>query len=210
MRGLFEKIKNMVRFGRVSNPGSDSGDFPQSQTEYMKKVKDVVYIYPYGMSANAPLDELAIVINVGHEDNAVAISASGKSRPKNLKPGEAVFGNFSKGNIAKFDASGNITITALSNVTVNAPSGAIVNGDTTVNGNATVDGNTTITGDLQVDGNITTDGDIDAGGDITTITGDVTAVNVVGTTGVSAGGKDFATHVHSGVTVGAANTGPPV
>jgi len=191
MKGLFEKIKNMVRFGRVSNPGKDSGDYPQSQVEYMKKPKQPIFIYPYGYSANAPLDQLALVINVGHEDNAVAFSISGPDRNKGLLAGEVATGNQLIGTKIFFDASGNVTITSLGNVTINAPKGTTINGDTTIKGNLSVSD------------------DIDSGNNITAVK-DVQGTNVIGTTGVSAGGTDFSSHVHSGVTTGASNTGPPV
>ena len=73
-----------------------------------------------------------------------------------------------------------------------------VQGDALVTGNATVEGNVSIEGTAHADGNITTDAGIAATDDITS-DGDVVA-----------GGKSLKTHLHSGVTAGAANTGPPV
>lgn len=53
-----------------------------------------------------------------------------------------------------------VTITSLAAVTINAPDGAIINGDATVNGNASVDGDVSATGNLNVTGNGTFGGSI--------------------------------------------------
>lgn len=62
----------------------------------------------------------------------------------------------------------------------------------TAPGGTTINANTTINGTLHVTGNIQCD------------------ATVTGTTDVVGGGKSLKTHVHSGVTAGASNTGAPV
>ena len=61
-----------------------------------------------------------------------------------------------------------------------------------------------VTGALTVNGALVSSSIGTTGGGGATIAGALTAATV------SAGGKDLATHIHSGVTVGAGNTGPPV
>jgi hypothetical protein len=71
-------------------------------------------------------------------------------------------------------------------------------GTTTINGNVNMAGNLAITGDLSVSGNISAGGNVTADG---TVTG---TVDVVG------GGVSLKTHVHTGVTPGGGNSGPPL
>ena len=68
----------------------------------------------------------------------------------------------------------------------------------------------TVTGNLIVNGNLELSGTIE-GASGSTYSGNIhTTGTVTGDTGVVGAGKSLATHVHSGVTVGVADTGPPV
>lgn len=69
---------------------------------------------------------------------------------------------------------------------------------TTIQGNVDMNGDFAITGSLSVTGDISAGGDITSGG---TVTGD---------TDVIGGGVSLKTHVHSGVTPGGGDSGPPL
>lgn len=216
MKKILALLKSLIRFGKITNPGADDRPIPMSQFQYFNKVKDVIVIYPYGFSANAPLDNLAVLMNVGHEDNSVAFPFSGGDRVKNLKPGEVVVGNFVSGSFVKFSQNGDIDIngqndmnvTVTGEVTITAPSGVTINGDLQVNG------------DINSTGNLDVDGTIDGGATITAV-GALAGASIVagGVTGsggtlaatiVTAGSVSLSSHVHTGVTSGGSNTGGPV
>lgn len=119
----------------------------------------------------------------------------------------------------KIKNDGSMTITAPGGLTVNADT--VVNGDTTMNGNLQVNGTIDATGDISSEANVHADGDVSAGGNVeagvdVTAAGDVNATNVnasgtvTAATEVVGGGKSLTTHIHSGVTSGGSNTGPPV
>ncbi len=169
---LLSKLRNIIKYGRVTNIDSDTGQFPQAQYEYFDKVKDVVNVYPYGMNANAPIDTLSLILNVGHEENSVAIPMNTDLRKKGLSSGESVFGNFVVGSYVYFKSNGDIEVISKNEVSVTAPTINIVS-------TTTHDGNVTINGDLQVNGDITSTGTIE------------------GNTVQTSGGIDLDTHVHS-------------
>lgn len=106
MSELIQKLANLIRWGQVTNPSADTTQYPQTQMKYFDKVKDMAILYPYGMSANAPLNNLAVVWNVGHEENSIGTPMSEDNRPKGLKPGESVFGNWVVGTKIKFNSDG--------------------------------------------------------------------------------------------------------
>lgn len=186
---ILTKLKNIIRFAKVTLVGGDDKQFPESQYEYMGKVKDVVVVYPYGMSAKAPVENLAVLLTVGHEENSVSIEMSEGTREKGLKAGEAVFGNWVSGSNIKFLANGDIEVTSNGNVNVTASGTVNVTASSTiVNGNLTVNGNITSSGIIQ---GVTVIGAAVQGGTL------------------SAGGLDMGTHTHGGVETGSASTGPP-
>jgi len=178
---IFKKFANMIRWGRITNIDSDTKQFPQNQYEYFDKVKDMVAVYPYGHHAKAPLNTLCLLVNVGHEENSCAIELSEDIRPKGLKEGEAVFGNFVIGSIIKFHQDRKIEIIAKNDIDVNCEGDVNVTATGDVNVTAT---NVVLNADTEINGDLTVNGDIGATG---TITG-----GAVDTTG----GIDLDTHVH--------------
>lgn len=141
---IIRRIKNMIRWGRVTNIDKDDKQFPQNQYQYFDKVKDIVTIYPYGHHAKAPLNSIALLVNVGHEENSAAIEMSGDERPKGLKAGEAVFGNFVIGSIIKFHQDGKIEIIAKNDIDITCDGEVNINtSKVTINGNLDVTGTIT-------------------------------------------------------------------
>ena len=209
---ILNKIKNILRLGYVTNTTSDSEQFPKSQITTFGDAKDLVVIYPYGFSANAPINTMAIIANVGAGEKEIAFPFSSETRQKNLKSGEVAIGNYVKESIITFlengdikvDSENDLNIEVAANTTINSGGSVTVTApDTTLTTVLTNEGDATINGNLTVAGNI-----INTDGTITTTS--VTASGSIVGSSVSAGGTDFSTHVHSGVATGTSNTGPPV
>jgi len=134
---LKSKLINLIKRAVVSLAGDDSGEFPVTQVSYMGKTSDIEVVFPYGMAANMPKDSIVLMFNVlAQEENKAGIGYRHDLRPKNLKEGEAVFGNFLVGTHIKFDEDGNI----------------IIDGDMQLTGDLTVTGNVEISGTLSVGG----------------------------------------------------------
>lgn len=149
---MIAKLKNILRWVRSSKSGTGAGQFPIQQIEYSGKVSDAVIIWPFGLFANVPADNLGIMfaVNAQAENRAVLLTAG--SRPS-LAEGEVALYHPGSGSVIKMAANGDVEITA---------------------------GTVKITGDAEITGALVV------------------------------AGRDFATHVHSGVTSGGSNTGPVV
>lgn len=78
-----------------------------------------------------------------------------------------------------------------------------IDADVVINGNLTHNGDSTITGNVNHSGNLTQTGS-------STITGNLSSQGTVAASKVTIGGKDMATHRHSGVETGRGTSGPPV
>ena len=108
---VFRKIRNMIRWGSITNPGNDSGKYTKSQIKYMFKTKNnIIFMYPYGTSGKPPIDTLSVILNVGDEDDVVALSLSGDGRTSGKINGEFEVGNFVKGTRIYFHDNGDISI----------------------------------------------------------------------------------------------------
>lgn len=92
---MINMIRNLIKWARISLSGDDSGPFPVSQMTYFTKTADVLMIYPYGIGANPPEDSIGLIFSASaQEANRAAITMVNPNiRPKNLKKGEAYFGN---------------------------------------------------------------------------------------------------------------------
>jgi len=213
MVGLWNTIKNMIKWGSLSKANSDNKSYPESQYEYNDNIKDAMNIFPWGMHANPPSNTLAVLVNIsGHEENAVAIPVSSTDRLKGLKPGEVAFGSWVVSSYIKFTQNGNIEIESSNGIKVNSISDIEITAP-----NSIINGNVEINGDLSVDGDITATGDITAVNGV--FSGNITALAVIATSGTFAGDvtvggvslatfmTDYPTHQHTGVTTGTSLTG---
>jgi adhesin HecA-like repeat protein len=179
---VLNKIRSLFKFGYVSNIGGDEGNLPESQFIYHGQAKDIVTIYPYGFSANAPSKNMAVIVNMGTTDQKIAFTASGLDRFKNLKGGEVVVGNFVTGDFVKFNSEQKIEVVSGGSVDITAPA-------------INVNGGTAITGDVTVSGGLT-------------VSGDITGGSVTGGTVSTTGGIDLDTHTHF-VSSAPGNSNPP-
>lgn len=115
---IITRLKNMVRIGYVSLPTDDSGDRHIVTVSKNDKQYQTFAVYPYGFSANAPIDtSQAITFNIGDSNaNIASIPVNHKLRFKNLKSGEVKTGNPVTTSNTYYQASGDITISSVGNV----------------------------------------------------------------------------------------------
>ncbi len=222
-----------IKQASTTKPSADNTDYPIVQVTYLEKVADTVMAYPYGTHGNPPTGSPCLMLTVGgDESNRFIIPLSALSRNKGLKEGEFESGNFvtkattkylENGDIeqtapggkikitasdnvevlsskkVKITAADNVEILSSINVTVNAVETVLNSPITRVNGALILNPIYAPGGvDSELKGNIKSTATIDNQGTIS------------GTGNIQSNGKDLATHVHSGVTTGVSNTGPPV
>ncbi len=175
------KFKNIVRWAKITQAGSDDKQFATQQMTYLGKVADGVMVFPYGFHANAAPDSLALMFAIqGNPDNRAAIPWDHKNRPK-LVSGEVAFYHPSTDAFIIWRASGDLDIETgdggTKNVNINCKQANV-----TASESMTLDTPlATLTGDVAVDGSLT-----------------VTGSTTFGAT-VTSNGKDISdTHTHVG------------
>lgn len=112
MSDMLNKIKSLVQWGRQAKPTDDSGRDQVAQVESTGSAPfAVVYVYPYGMSANAPVECNVVQMNVGGSAKAkVGIPTMMENRFRNREEWESAFGNFKTRAHIYFDDGGNIRL----------------------------------------------------------------------------------------------------
>lgn len=145
------KIRNLIRKSVITNPSKDSGQYQIAQIGNNSRTYQVRILSNYGHCFNAPIGSTVTAMNISGDDGEkVAIVNLDEQRFRGLAIGEVRDGNFlTRANIY-YKANGDIEITAVGNVIINA-SNATVNADQ-VDINAPL---TTMSGDLEVSGDIT-------------------------------------------------------
>lgn len=185
MIDIFTKIKNLIKFGYKTN-STKFDKRPISQISYDKLdsqvTRNALVIYPYGLYANASIDNLNLVSAVnGSLENLVTVELDIENFP-NLELGEVVVGKAKEKTLIKFDKDNNITIKRNNNIIIN-----IMENKVEVQ-----------TADLSIKGNVNVQGSISTTG------------NISSNSDVLAGSVSLSSHVHGGVQSGGANTTPPV
>ena len=111
MRAVFSKLVDMIKRARITKGGADDADYNVQQVSYLGKVADAEIVFPYGMSANLPLDSLVLLFNVnGNEQNRAGIGSFPPERKRNLEPGEVAFFHPFTNSFIYFRNSGDIDI----------------------------------------------------------------------------------------------------
>lgn len=106
-------IKSLIKRGKTTLPGNDSGLAMTAQIQYMNKVTTSHIINPAGFGHNPTPGNLAIIFNVsGVEDNLSTIVTNDFNRIKNLVPGETVIYNTVTKSHIIFKQDGSIEINA--------------------------------------------------------------------------------------------------
>lgn len=120
LKNTQNRLFNMIKKGFVTKASKDSNKYNSVQVKYFNKLTNAAQIYPYGMNANAPVNTPCVLFNLnGHEDNQFALCYSMVNRFKDLKAGEAVFGNPASSSYIKFLENGDIEIYCKNNIIIN-------------------------------------------------------------------------------------------
>lgn len=187
------RLKNLLRFAKITGPADNEKQFPVQQMTYKGKVVDCLQIFPYGVYANLSDDCLGVMFSIdGNPENRAAISYTPKLRPNDLEQNEIAFyhpytGAFIKsrnnGDLeidCQQDTPGNIIVNCV-NAEVNATEDVDVNAGGDVNVEATGDANVTAS-NVNVDASQT---NLGTGGPAIARVGDSIQVTIPG--GSSAG-----------------------
>lgn len=115
----------MIRsvWAKVTSAGDSAANWFVQQIFYKGRTSNTAVIYPYGMHANAKIDEsLALVLHVGNKaQNKVAIVYNPTIRP-DLAEGEIAIYQPGSNTIIKIDVDGNIEIISDGKINITAES----------------------------------------------------------------------------------------
>lgn len=163
-------LKRLLRFDSLLE-FFDTGAFRSARVKGLGKESTIYVVYPYGFTANAPVNSLCVSWQVsGEESNRVAIADDPQNRPKDLKPGEVVVSNHLTGAEVRFSENGDISITTATDVNISATN-LNVTGDVAIAGDVAITGmNVTHNGTNIGDTHIHSQGN-DSNGDIEVDTG---------------------------------------
>lgn len=174
------QLTNMIKNSTITNSGSDTKFFPESQISAKFKTSNTAMLWQYGVGGVAPVDSFGVTLAIGgDEGNRVTIAHAPHLRPKGLKAGEVYIGNLITKSIITFKSDGSIDVVANGDVNVTSTGTVNVNAQAvnitapTINlvGNVVVTGNITGSGTFAMGGGgaipIARLGDSVAGGVIT-------------------------------------------
>lgn len=140
---MISRLKNLLRWGKITKAGDDTGQFPVQQVTYLGKVGDCLMVFPYGYHANLTTDSLVALFAMhGQEENRAGIGYTPQTRPE-LAEGEVAVYHPNTGTMIKLQASGDILI--------DAP-------NVRFTGNVDIDGDLTVTGATALSDTVTSNG----------------------------------------------------
>lgn len=166
--GYLDRLKNLIKYGKVAKSADNSNQFPTQQISYKGKTVEAFSLFPYGLYANMDSsDTLGLIFEVdASSDNKAFLGHTPFKRPKDLNEGEVSLyhpgtGVFIKLSSKKVEINGG----GEGEVVVNTKS-ATINSDTTVinstssvvKGDLTVEGDFVNTGSASFTTNITSNG----------------------------------------------------
>ena len=128
-------------WAKITRKGDESGQFPIQQVSYLGRVSDAMILFPYGMHANLPVDQLGLLID---KNGRVFMGTSAVGRIA-VEEGEVVFYHPGTKSKIHFKESGDIDVVSANNVNIQATTTAI-------------DGDLTVTGDITATGEVTGNG----------------------------------------------------
>lgn len=149
-------LRRLLRFDSLLE-FFDTGAFRSARVKGLGKESTVYVVYPYGLTANAPVGALCVSWQVsGEESNRVAIADDPQNRPKDLKPGEVVVSNHLTGSEVRFSENGDISITTSTDANISA---ANVNVTTAGDVNITAAGDMALEAtNIEITGSLTNNG----------------------------------------------------
>jgi len=203
---LFNKITSLIKRCALTKPAKDNADYQIVQCQYLGKIADIEAASLYGYSYNATINSTGIMFSIlGNEENRAAFFNLPQERFKNLKAGEVQIGSPVTKSSVKFALDNSIIINSLGEISIISASDLLIN----TTGNINIKASGTL--------NIEADGNLEIKAPQITLAGNVIITENLTVSGnavisgtLSGDGKDMGTHVHSGVTIGTENTGPPV
>lgn len=174
IRRLYQRLLMVIGRGRVLT-GNDAGNVQllQISLDAAETRDNTPRLAEYGFSSMPPDGSDVIAVFIGGDRSNGAIIATGHqaSRPKDLKPGEAIVYNGLTGAYMRFTPSGIVVDAAGGDVTVQNCANAKVVASTLVEFDSPL---VKTSADLEVGGNITAVGDItDQSGTNTSTVGDL-------------------------------------
>lgn len=103
-------------WAKITKKSDEANEYPIQQATYLGRVADFFTLFPYGMHANLPKDQLGLIID---EQGRVIIGVSAVGRIK-VEEGEVVFFHPQTKSKIHFKNSGNIAIETAADVDVSA------------------------------------------------------------------------------------------
>ncbi len=138
-------IRRLIRRCFVSGGSVDDKDYQTAQVSAYGKPVNADVLNLYGIASNVPENAPGVLfLTNAQEDNRFAILGNSPEwRPRNLKSGELVIGNFITGDVVRFLETG-IEIVGNKDLDVNITGNVNVNvtGETTINSTGNVSVNT--------------------------------------------------------------------
>lgn len=161
---MINRIKNLIRWARITRFGADDKQFPVQQVTYLGKVGDCMMIFPYGMHGNASEDSLVAMFEMGADSaNRAGIPGTPQDRPK-MAGNEFCLYHPKTQSIIHFRNNGDIDIDTVNNnqgsININTVQANIAASDS-VNITApetNITGNLTVTGDTSLGATVTSNG----------------------------------------------------
>lgn len=103
--------RNMIKRGVVTKASKDDKKYPEAQIESLGAVSNCETLYGYGTHGNSPVGSIvAVLLNQGQEESKMGIAYHPDLRPKSLKEGEFVTGNFLRKSFFKFNDDGSVSL----------------------------------------------------------------------------------------------------
>ena len=154
---------NMLKslWGKITRKGAEGGTYPIQQATYLDRVSDVFVLFPYGMHGNLPVDQLGLLID---QQGRIFMGTSAVGRIT-VEEGEVVFYHPKTNSKIHFKDNGDLDIDA-KNVTITTSEDTVINAAGAVDVQAT--GNITLTAPtVAVVGNLTVSGTVVSIGEVT-------------------------------------------
>jgi len=127
---MMQKLLNMIKRSVVTNPSTDTMQFPIAQISYNGKIANTEILWPYGIGGILPKDSIGLTFAVmGQEENKVTIGSFPQIRPRGLVEGEFYVSNLLTGSIILFKKDGKIEIQSKNNLEIS------VDGDVNITAN---------------------------------------------------------------------------
>lgn len=138
MPGFLGKLKNIIRFAKITGAADNAAQFPVQQMEFKGKVVNALQLFPYGFYANVSADSLGVMFSIeGNESNRAAISYTPNLRPDDLEQDECAFYHPHTKTFIKIRNNGDLEIDSKAGDT---PGSVIINCESaTITANASVD-----------------------------------------------------------------------